>query len=1032
MLLFGIGLAFCTSCIAPVQQSWIELASFLRNQSTRTAAVTSTGKVFVTVSGLEGSGLALTLNDSENLNVNSNGEVFFDTLIAQGAAYTVIVKTQPTNPTQSCSVSGGTGTLVSGDIKSIVVNCSTTRYTLGGSISGLLGTGLVLTNNGTDTLSLSSDGSFAFTTTYNVGATYSVVVTTSPIHPTQTCTLTNGSGSITSSNNVTSISISCTTTGRAIRVNVSGIASGTLTLSNNNSDSLTVTSNGSFVFPTDVAIGGSYSVTVTSSPSSHVCALGSATGTISTSDATVTVNCFSLLAQTPANLSVLNTNQSIVFRFSAAVTNTSCAYGTGNLTTGGTPSFSVSTTNLTNDTLTLSTSTSWNPASVSQIFNCTSAAGNSLASGSITVRYTIPSSTKHVSTASGSDANPGTAASPYATIQFAIAAMNPCGTPPCVILVEDGTYETTTNITVYNNVSLYGGYTPGTSFATRNASARNTIIQKSAPTDCGGALFSSQNPCRTVLIDSAVTNSTFVDGFRIIGPTSPNDTVAVGMSAGKVILSNNTIQGGTGNNAAGIFIINFGGSNSGDSTMGAVVNNTITGGSCTPVSCQTAGIFFYSSTGGLFPYIQSNTITGGSCTSISCLSYGFFIGTASSPDISLIRYNTINGGTLSTSLSGSESIGIFFNNNSITGKMIGNSINGGTAETSVGISLGVAISSFALGDNSTKSGNAVYGGTAGSTSYGVRLAAGGSLFSNSIHAGNVTTSGIASTRGVYSSGGVVTINGNRIFGGNSIGTGSSFSSSYGVYINTPSATSEIKGNHISAGNSSNTGTSNSFTYGAYLTSISSSVSIWNNLIDGGTCSLSNSSNTCRSQGLVLNQNTVATSIFYNTLYSGVAEDISTPLYFQSASSQNADVQNNILFTETGASTRTCLIHEGTTEATNLSNLIGNVFYGCPILVKYPTTTGDNICSGGAVSDGGCSVSAISNISSLNVYVDPRQSITTTSYSMKYRNYSSSSPCTATRISNALANPTDDSLGVSRPGSVAGVSAGAIEYDGTCQ
>lgn len=1031
MLLFGIGLALCTSCIAPVQQSWIELASFLRNQSTRTA-VTSTGKVFVTVSGLEGSGLVLTLNDSENLNVNSNGEVFFETLIAQGAAYTVIVKTQPTNPTQSCSVSGGTGTLVSGDIKSIVVNCSTTRYTLGGSISGLLGTGLVLTNNGTDTVSISADGTFAFTTTYNVGATYSVVVTSSPIHPTQSCTITNGSGSFTSSNNVTSLSISCTTTGRAIRVNVSGIASGNLILSNNNSDSLTVTSNGSFVFPTDVAIGSGYSVTVTSSPSSHVCSLSSATGTISTSDATVTANCFSLLAQTPANFSVLNTNQSIVFRFSAAITNTSCTYGTGNLTTGGAATFSVSTTNLTNDTLTLSTSTTWNPASVTQTFTCTSAAGNSLASGQITVRYTIPSSTKHVSTATGSDANPGTAASPYATIQFAIAAMNPCGTPPCVILVEDGTYETTTNITVYNNISLYGGYTPSTSFATRNSSARQTIIQKSTPTDCGGALFSGPNPCPTLRIDPAVTNATYVDGFKIIGATDSNETVAVSVITGKVILSNNTIQGGTGNKAAGLFLSNFGGANSSDTTMGAILNNTITGGSCTPVSCETYGIFYFSSSGGLFPFIQSNTVTGGTCTSLSCKSYGFYLGTAVSPDLTLIRYNTINGGTLSSSLSGSESVGFHINNNTVSGKIYGNSINSGTAETSVGVSLGVAIASFSLGDNSIKSGNTIYGGVGGIVSYGVRMPAGGKVFSNSIHGGNVTSASSATTRGIYSASGFVAITNNRIYGGNATATGSSAAFSYGLDISSPAVSSNVEGNHISSGNSRNNGTNNAFTFGAYFNSVSSSLTIYNNMIDGGNCSLANSTYTCRSLGLALNQNSFATEIFYNTIYSGVAEDISIPLYFLATSSQNANVQNNILYTEVGASTRTCLVNDGLTEATNLSNLRGNVFYGCPTLVKYPSTTADNICSGGVVSDGACGTSSISTISTLNVYVDPRQSVTTTTYSMKFRNYSSSSPCTATRILNTLGTPAYDIFNAARPGSVAGISAGAIEYDGTCQ
>jgi hypothetical protein len=1028
LILLGILFSVMTSCIPTVEKSLLELASFVRAQAAK-----SSGRVYVRTTGLQGSGLTLSLNNSENLLVAADGEVSFETIISPGSSYSVTVKTQPTNPTQTCSISGGTGTLVSGDVKSIIANCGVASYTLGGSISGLLGSGLTLLNNGTDSVPISADGSFAFTTTYPVGSTYSVTVGTAPSHPTQTCTITNGSGTFSSANNITNLSIACTATARAVRVNVSGIASGTLVLLNNNTDPLTITSNGTHVFSSDVVIGNTYSVSVNASPTSHTCVVSSATGTIAGADVTVTANCFSLLAQSPSNLSVISNTQGISFRFSAAVTNASCTLGSGNLTTGGTITYSVSTTNITNDTLTIGTTTTWNPASVVHQMSCTSAAGNPLAAGSFTFRYMIPSSTKYVSAASGSDANPGTSGSPYQTIQYAISTMNPCGTPPCVILVEDGTYETTTIITVYNNISLYGGYTAGTGFASRNVAAKLTVVQKSTPTDCGGALFSGPNPCRTVLIDPAVTNATIVDGFKIIGATSPNDTVAVSITTGRVILSNNTIQGGTANNSAGIFISNFGGSNTGDTTMGALVSNTITGGSCTPVSCQTAGIFYYSTTAGLFPYIQQNTITGGSCSSNGCKTYGIYLGTINGTDLTLVKYNTISGGTVSPYPGGSESVGVYLNNASIAGKLSGNTIQAGSADTTSGITLTVAMGSLTIGDNATNTGNSIYGGTAGGSAYGVRMTAGGSLYSNSIHGGNVSTSSIGTTYGVYSGSGVVNAIGNRIFGGNSTTTSTSFSSAYGIHILSPGSGTNINGNHVSAGNASSTGSSNAFTYGAYISSIASApVNIFNNMIDGGTCSISISSNLCASYGLVLNQNSIATSVFYNTIYSGVAEDISTPLRYQATGSQNGNVQNNILYTEAVASNRVCLLHDGTAEASNLTNLKGNVFYGCPTLVKFPTTTADTICTGGIVSDSGCSVNAISTPSSLNAYVNPLQSVTTTTYSMKFRTFNTSSPCTATRIANPLGSPTTDALGSARPGSATGVSAGAVEYDGTCQ
>ena len=83
-------------------------------------------------------------------------------------------------------------------------------YTIGGTVSGLSGTGLVLQNNGSNNLSVSANGSFTFTTAIASGGAYMVTVLTQPSNPAQTCGVTNGSG--TASANVTRIQINCTTT----------------------------------------------------------------------------------------------------------------------------------------------------------------------------------------------------------------------------------------------------------------------------------------------------------------------------------------------------------------------------------------------------------------------------------------------------------------------------------------------------------------------------------------------------------------------------------------------------------------------------------------------------------------------------------------------------------------------------------------------------------------------------------------------------------------------------------------------------
>ena len=82
-------------------------------------------------------------------------------------------------------------------------------YSIGGTVSGLAGSGLVLRNNGGDDLALSANGAFAFATEIDSGDSYSVTVATQPSSPDQTCTVTSGSGTATA--DVTDVAIACET-----------------------------------------------------------------------------------------------------------------------------------------------------------------------------------------------------------------------------------------------------------------------------------------------------------------------------------------------------------------------------------------------------------------------------------------------------------------------------------------------------------------------------------------------------------------------------------------------------------------------------------------------------------------------------------------------------------------------------------------------------------------------------------------------------------------------------------------------------
>jgi 6-phosphogluconolactonase len=82
------------------------------------------------------------------------------------------------------------------------------HLSIGGTVTGLAGAGLVLQNNAGDYLALSADGAFAFVTKEASGAAYAVTVMTQPAA--QICSVTNATGSV-QHVNVTNVTVSCTT-----------------------------------------------------------------------------------------------------------------------------------------------------------------------------------------------------------------------------------------------------------------------------------------------------------------------------------------------------------------------------------------------------------------------------------------------------------------------------------------------------------------------------------------------------------------------------------------------------------------------------------------------------------------------------------------------------------------------------------------------------------------------------------------------------------------------------------------------------
>jgi 6-phosphogluconolactonase (cycloisomerase 2 family) len=246
------------------------------------------------VSGLSsGASVTLTDNGTDSLKVAANGTFTFASQLAPGAAYAVAVATQPTG--EQCTVANGSGTMGASNVTSVGITCSpigTPTYSVGGSVSGLSsGASVTLTDNGSDSLKVSSNGAFTFPTKLTSGTAYLVKVATQPTG--ENCSVSNGSGSIGGSN-VTNVAVACAPVATySVGGSVSGLSSGaSVTLSDNGTDSLTVSSNSAFTFATKLTSGAGYSVSVTTQPSGEQCSVTNGAGTIAGSNVSnVAVSC---------------------------------------------------------------------------------------------------------------------------------------------------------------------------------------------------------------------------------------------------------------------------------------------------------------------------------------------------------------------------------------------------------------------------------------------------------------------------------------------------------------------------------------------------------------------------------------------------------------------------------------------------------------------------------------------------------------------------------------------------------------------
>jgi hypothetical protein len=159
---------------------------------------------------------------------------------------------------------------------------SPATYTVGGSVNGLTGSGLVLAN-GTDQLTVPAGStSFTFPTAIAAQSTYAVSVMTQPAGA--NCVVAMGSGTV--SAKVTTVQVTCSAAQFHLGGTLSGLTASGLTLANG-ADRVSPAANATgFTFPNTVASGATYSVTVSAQPTGLTCTVAAGAGTMGSADVT--------------------------------------------------------------------------------------------------------------------------------------------------------------------------------------------------------------------------------------------------------------------------------------------------------------------------------------------------------------------------------------------------------------------------------------------------------------------------------------------------------------------------------------------------------------------------------------------------------------------------------------------------------------------------------------------------------------------------------------------------------------------------
>jgi trimeric autotransporter adhesin len=154
-----------------------------------------------TVTGLNGP-LSLFSNGTV-VSITQSGPFQFPGPLSEGTPYAVVVIEEPSK--QDCIVENGEGVIGRSDVTNVSVSCSEQKvFQIGGKVNGL--SGKLTLRNGTDTVSVSSDGEFAFPVRVPDATPYAIGVEEEPVN--QSCTIAGAVGVVKAAD-VTDVNVTC-------------------------------------------------------------------------------------------------------------------------------------------------------------------------------------------------------------------------------------------------------------------------------------------------------------------------------------------------------------------------------------------------------------------------------------------------------------------------------------------------------------------------------------------------------------------------------------------------------------------------------------------------------------------------------------------------------------------------------------------------------------------------------------------------------------------------------------------------------